>query len=114
MRYMRYENSYPAQVYIDGADKRVRARFIALARMLSEVGRLPDGRHGHYLQPPFTNIFELKPGDGRLFGFFHERTFYVTNGADKKSKKEQRGRSNNENSAEQASLSLQLAQRTSS
>jgi hypothetical protein len=90
VRYMRYDDSYPAQDYVNGATGSVRARFFALARMLAEFGRLPDGTQGHFLKPPFADIYEMKPGSGRVFGFFHERTIYLTNGADKKKPKQQK------------------------
>src|SRR5687767_4121381 len=89
VRYMRYENSHPGRVYVDGTDAAIRAKFIAYAARLAEVGRLPDETYGHFLKGKFSKIYEVKPGRGRVFGFFHERTLYITNGADKKKPKEQ-------------------------
>jgi hypothetical protein len=89
VRYMRYKNSYPGQVYVDGADEAIRAKFIAYATMLANFGRLPDGTYGHHLKGDFTKIYELKPGAGRVLGFFYERSIYITNGAPKRKAKEQ-------------------------
>ncbi len=86
---MRYQNGFPAQVYVDGADKLTRAKFFAYATMLANFGRLPDGTNGHFLSGRYSKIYELKPGKSRIFGFIYERNIYITNGAPKRKAKEQ-------------------------
>jgi hypothetical protein len=89
VRYMRYRNSYPAQQYVDAATEAIRTRFLALARQLAERGEIVNYSHGHFLADPYSEIFELKPRDGRVLGFFHGRNFYVVHGAKKKNAKAQ-------------------------
>jgi hypothetical protein len=89
VRFMRYEGSYPAQDYVLSATGPIRARFLALGRRLGDDGRLPDRSHGHFLEPPYEEIYELKPLSGRVFGFFYKRNLYLTNGAPKKRPKAQ-------------------------
>lgn len=89
VRYMRYRNSYPAQQYVDAATEAIRTRFLALARQLAERGEIVNHSHGHFLAHPYSEIFDLKPRDGRVLGFFHGRNFYVVHGAKKKNAKAQ-------------------------
>lgn len=89
VRYMRYTGRYPAKDYLDGANPMVRARFVALTRLLGDYGELANESQGHFLKAPYDKIYELKPRDGRLFGFFHERNYYLTNGGPKQKVKRQ-------------------------
>lgn len=89
VRYMRYRGRFPARDFFIGAEPAVRARFIALAKVLADSGVLPDRAHGHYLKAPFQDIFELKPRNCRFYGFFHLRNYYITNGGPKANPKVQ-------------------------
>lgn len=87
---MRYQGSYPAQVFIDQeAGPSDRARFLALSRQLGNAGAILNHNHGHFLKAPYQDIFELKPPGIRVFGFFYETNFYLTNAAPKRKTKAQ-------------------------
>jgi hypothetical protein len=89
VRYMRYRNSYPARTFIDGMPKGHRERFFASAVRFANDGRLPSDAMGHYLDPPYAEIYEFKPGGWRVFGFRHAQNLYLLSGAKKKNPKAQ-------------------------
>ena len=89
VRFMRYKGSYPAKSYIDEMPERDRARFLALAKRMADFGRLPSESHGHQLRGEFSDLFEFKPGDSRVFAFVHGTSLYLTSGAPKRKSKAQ-------------------------
>ena len=52
------------------------------------VGKMPE--NGHQLKGKYADITELKPGDFRFFGFRDGDTFFITNGARKDPKRQDR------------------------
>ena len=90
VRYMRYRSAYPARDFFESScSSAERARFIAMARQLSETGKLPDATFGHFLKGRYAEIYEIKPHGTRFFGFFIDNVFYVTNAAKKKKSRDQ-------------------------
>jgi hypothetical protein len=68
-----------------------KAALLAQAKQIAIKGHVSkSGANGHWLGAPFEDIYEMKPGDYRFFGFRHGRIFYITNGAPKKTKGKQR------------------------
>lgn len=63
----------------------------ARAAQLAETGRFGKvPQNGHPLKGKWRDLIELKPGDHRFMGFRHGDVFYITNGAPKDAKKQQR------------------------
>jgi hypothetical protein len=91
VRFMRYKGRYPAKDFLDSMPTKDRARLIALAKRMAETGSLPVPAHGHQLRGNYSDLFEFKPGDSRVFGFFHNSNLYLTSGAPKKKPKAQEG-----------------------
>lgn len=89
VRYMKYRGSYPGKDFLDACTDPVRVRFVALAQRMAVAGRLPTDAHGHQLKPPYADLFEFKPGNVRVFAFFHGKDLYVTSGAPKRKGKAQ-------------------------
>ena len=52
------------------------------------VGKIPE--NGRQLKGKYADITELKPGDFRFFGFRDGDTFFITNGARKDPKRQDR------------------------
>jgi hypothetical protein len=72
------------------ANRRCKPGLLALSRQITikgVVGKQPE--NGHRLYEPFSDLYELKPGDFRFMGFRSGNNFYLTNGAPKAKKKEQ-------------------------
>ncbi|WP_337170177.1 type II toxin-antitoxin system RelE/ParE family toxin [Gemmatimonas aurantiaca] len=89
VRYMRHKGRYPAKDYLDEMPERDRARFFALAKRMADIGHLPSETHGHQLRGEYSDLFEFKPGDSRIFAFLHGTSLYLTSGAPKKKPKTQ-------------------------
>jgi hypothetical protein len=89
VRYMRFGDTFPAEDYLATAPRPICVRTLVIAERLANEGKIHNKQHAHFLEEPFQEIFELKPDGARVFGFFHERNFYLTNGARKKNAKAQ-------------------------
>lgn len=63
---------FPAKNFLDGVKgrdgERLRARFVALTQRLADDGKL-HYEHGHWLEDPFTEIYEFKPYAFRVMAF---------------------------------------------
>ena len=63
------------------ANPRCQASFLARCRTLAARGTVLVREQGHHLRPPYEDIYELKPGRYRFFGFRDRHLFLVTNAA---------------------------------
>lgn len=89
---MRYQERFPAKEFLDElmspTGPRVRARVAALAQRMAAEGHLPR-EHGHWLKGPYSELFEFKSLDYRVFAFLLGRRMYLTNAAKKTSPRKQ-------------------------
>lgn len=79
-----------AKEYYDSV-KDCRIRLAALAQQIASsgiVGKQPE--NGHRLKGDYSDLYELKPGKYRFMGFRAGRNFYLTNGAPKNAKRQDR------------------------
>ena len=53
-----------------------------------KLGKMPQ--NGHWLKGDYHEVFEFKPGNYRFFGFSYGKVFYITNGAQKDEKRQDR------------------------
>jgi hypothetical protein len=91
VRYMRFQNAFPAQDFIRSSDRLPgeHSKFLAQAGIMARFGRLPTTTHGHWLQGDYCVLYEFKPGSARLFAFQHLHNLYVVSGAPKRKPKAQ-------------------------
>jgi hypothetical protein len=91
IRWARYaDGRCHAKDYYD-ATKECRTSLAALAQQVANrgyVGKQPE--NGHRLKGEYSELYELKPGDHRFMGFRFGRDFYLTNGAPKDDKKQEK------------------------
>lgn len=67
-----------------------KAGLLSLIAQIAVSGRVSNiPQRGRKLREPFSEIWELKPGPFRYMGFFHNGEFYITNGAPKKTGRQQ-------------------------
>jgi hypothetical protein len=90
VRFMRYGNGFPALEYLLDQNDDIRATFFAYASHFADFGPLPGESRGRWLRANYKGIYEFKPQQHRLFAFLHEYRLFLTNGAPKRSAKEQR------------------------
>lgn len=83
---MRFQGAFPAKEFLAGIagseGKRVRARMLALAQRMADSGKLAY-EHGHWLDGPYSDLFEFKPYKYRVLAFRRSNYLYVTNAAKK-------------------------------
>lgn len=91
VRYMRFRNAYPAEDYLNAVGEAVKARMLVLAQHLARDGCLTTDQNGHWLDAPFSEIYEFKPQKHRIFAFRHGTSIYLACGAPKRRAKAQRG-----------------------
>ena len=91
MRWLRHtdEVCYGQQFY--EANPACKKALLAQARQISlrgAVGKQPQ--NGHWLEGTYAELYQLKPGDYRFFGFRHLVDFFITSGAAKDPKNQER------------------------
>lgn len=87
---MKYGETHPARDFLESIPAQEQTQFAARVRFFSDEGRARSREHGHWLEQPYTKIFEVKTRLHRFFGFIHATDFYIVHGASKKNPKAQR------------------------
>src|SRR5665213_1583486 len=82
IRYLGNEkDGYPAMeqanAITDPQGGKVRARLLYLAQRLADHGKL-IGEHGHWLEDPFSEVYEFKPHAYRALAFRDGKTMLIT------------------------------------
>lgn len=85
MRWMRYEGDWPARSFLEQYPEDF-SRFLHRIQEMGNTGKISLPAHGHWLKPPYRDLFEFKMAKTRAFGFQIERTFVITSAATKKKK----------------------------
>ena len=68
------------------------SKFAALVGEFAELGHIKNWTKGHYLGPPYEDLFEFKPPLARVFGFRRGSEFIVVSAARKVTSKKQQAR----------------------
>ena len=88
-RWMRYHNRHPARDYLESMSGTERGQFLARVQFFVDTGRSLSDRQGHWLQPPYADIYEFKTTRHRFFAFLHHSNLYVVSAAPKRNRKAQ-------------------------
>src|SRR5688572_9195135 len=79
---MRYRGVFPALDFLQTLPRAERAQCVARVRFFAETGKSLSDKHGHWLRPPYSRIYEF-------LAFVHGSNLYVVHGAPKRNRKAQ-------------------------
>lgn len=91
MRWLRHTDGICHGKEFYEANSACKKALLAQARQIAikgAVGKQPE--NGHWLEGAYSELYQLKPGDFRFFGFRHLIDFFITSGATKDVKNQEK------------------------